>query len=302
MKFGVVPLFDVRDLMNSIVFLGKVDFSRFHYPTFIKKAYEMGFYHIEITSDLIYVIPGSINEKIINELMSLKDELGLSYSIHLPVWSVELASPNRHIRKASIETILECIKVFEPLQPITYVLHATGALASEFARLDAPGPYQLLINRYMQSFAAMSLEEIITRSEINPRLLALENVEFPFDLTRELVDRFNTSICYDTGHLLSGQSGKYDPIEFLRDNIDRIVEIHFHDGFHRIVNGNISRGDHLALGEGDLPYCEFLKVLIDLNYNGVIVFELNRQSIQRSLDNIKHCPGNLLDYVKFQKA
>ena len=300
MLLGIVPLFEIGELADIIVVDGSVDFSRFRYVDLVKKSYDMGFRHVEITGDLMYIIPGSITGETVRELIGLKEELGISFTVHLPIWSVELASPNNAIRKASIQSILDTINLFEDLEPIYYVLHATGALASEFSRFKGPSFVKNMVNRYMQSFAAESLEAIIDESGVNSKKFAVEDVEFPWDLTYELIEEFNTSICYDTGHLHSGQPGFIEPLEFLEKHMDRIVELHLHDAVPRKPGEPYEWRDHLPLGEGSLPYCKLLRKLIEKNFQGPIVFELSTKNVKMSLIRIKEdCPDiskNLIFY------
>ncbi|MHA1722349.1 MAG: TIM barrel protein, partial [Candidatus Baldrarchaeia archaeon] len=161
------------------------------------------------------------------------------------------------------------------------------ALASEFTRLPAPPPLKRLINEAFSDFASESVKSLIELSKIDSRRIAVENVEFDFEYTRRIVDANDTSICFDTGHLMAGYSGDYDPLQFLEKNFDRIVELHLHDGYRRVVNGRVEIGDHLALGDGDLPVCSLLNLLQERGFDGVIVFELPLESALKSMEYIR---------------
>jgi len=116
-------------------------------------------------------------------------------------------------------------------------------------------------------------------------------VEFPFKLSREIVDQFTLSICFDTGHLLAGYSGEYSVMGFLKKHLDRIVEIHLHDGFHREKNGNIVKRDHLPIGSGDLRVSELMGCLDEAGFKGPMVFELGFDEAKHSLEVIREqCP------------
>ncbi|MGQ4891013.1 MAG: hypothetical protein ACP6IP_00840 [Candidatus Njordarchaeia archaeon] len=145
---GIVPLFEIGELADIITVGDTVDFSRFKYVDLVKKSFNMGFRHVEITSDLKYIIPGSFTKETLRDLIDLKDKLGISFTVHLPIWSVELASPNQYIRNASIQSVLDTINFFEELEPMYYVLHATGALASEFSRFKGPDSIRNMVNRF----------------------------------------------------------------------------------------------------------------------------------------------------------
>ena len=286
-----MPL-DFGEIMNNILRGGTIDLSKFSFPEIVKRSIKRGFHHIEVTLDLSYVVPGSLNETIIDELGKIRDEEGVSYSVHLPLWSIEPASPNEYIRRASVESLINSIELVKTLQPESYVHHSTGALAAEFSRLILPSAYGDLLNRSMASYSNQSVEELLPRTSIPPRKLALENVEFPFSLTRETVDRFDLSICFDTGHLLAGYSGEIPVLEFLERHFDRVVELHLHDGFHRKMGQQIVRRDHLPLGAGDLPITDLLGFLEGEGFDGPLVFELAFNEAAESLQTIRRlCPN-----------
>ena len=288
-RFGIQPL-QFANVMNSVTGMGLAD-SKFFFPKICLAAVNGGFHTLELTLDIDYVLPGSLSEDVIRKFAELKREKELTYTVHLPLWSIEPSSPNEYIRTASVESLVHSIETVRDLEPECYVLHSTGALASEFTRLDLPKFYKELVNRYLLFIAVKSIKEILSKTDIPPRKLALENVEFPFELTREMVDQFGLSVCFDTGHLLAGYSGKYSVMEFLKKNWDRIVEIHLHDGFRRKEDGNTVVRDHQPLGSGDLPIPEFLDYLDKNGFTGPLVFELGFDEAKHSLDVIrKQCP------------
>lgn len=290
MRFGVQPL-QFLDVMRNIADGSSVDVSKFSFPDFCIASVAEGFHHVEVTMDIEHILPGSLTKDIFRKLIDLGESLGITYSVHLPLWSVELASPNPFVRKGSVDSIVHSISLAEELNPECYVIHITGALASEFTRLNIPRYFKEIVDRYMLSNSIRSLEEVFSKVDIPPRRIAVENVEFPFDLTKEAIDRFDLSICLDTGHLLAGFSGELSIIDFIDKYYDRIVEIHLHDGYHRVEHGVTIRRDHLPLGEGDLPLGEFMNRLQAREFRGPIVFELSLRDSKKSLDVLKNlCP------------
>ena len=290
-RFGIQPL-QFADVMSLITGERLVDFSKFDFPQICMAAVKGGFHFLELTLDMGYVLLGSLDEEVMEKLVEMKKEEEITYSVHLPLWSIEPSSPNEYIRKASVESLIHSIDVAEILEPECYVLHSTGALAAEFTRLDLPKHYRELVGRYILSHTAKSMEEILSKTGIPPCRLALENVEFPFKLTRETVDQYDLSICFDTGHLLAGYSGEYSVMGFLKKHWDRIVEIHLHDGFHREENGRVVKRDHLPIGSGDLPVSEFMGCLDKKGFKGPVVFELGFDEAKHSLEVIREqCPG-----------
>ncbi|UCH05044.1 MAG: sugar phosphate isomerase/epimerase, partial [Candidatus Thorarchaeota archaeon] len=217
----------------------------------------------------------------------LKDELDLSYTAHLPFWAVELTSFNDYIRSGSVDSNVHSIRLVQSLEPEAYVLHSTGALAAEYSRQGFSERVNLVVQGYMNSFAMKSVEEIISKSEVDPRKLAIENVEFPFDFTRDIVDELNTSICFDTGHLLTKQCGDEPLSEFYRKHRDRITEIHLNDGLAEKDEAG-GHQDHLVLGTGDMPVREFLLELVKDNFEGPLIFEMPHEDAIESLSTIRN--------------
>ncbi len=286
LRFGLMPL-EFRPILDRIMVSGVPDFSRFNIVDIIRESVEAGYELIEVSMDLEYILPNSLDDDKIEKLVELKDELGHSYTVHLPLWSVEPASFNDKIRSASVNTIISAIKQAEKLEPEAYVYHATGSLAAEFSRLDVPVNIRNIISSYMLSYASTSIEEILAGSEIDPRLLAVENVEFPFSLTREMIDEYNVGICFDTGHLLTKYSGEESVIEFYKKHHDRIIEIHLHDGSYEECNGVPLHKDHVALGVGDMPIKEFISLLHKDKFSKPIIFEISKSEADLSLTRIQ---------------
>lgn len=285
-----MPL-DFANIVDTMMSAGRLDLSRFDFPQIVRDAVATGYGHIEITMDMTHVLPGALTEKTVQRFAEIKKQKKITYSVHLPLWSIEPASPNQDIRKASVQSLADSIELALPLDPECYVLHSTGALAAEFSRLSVNAELKEIINGYMASFAEESVEELLTKTGIDPRKLAVENVEFPWHITRGTVDRLGLSVCFDTGHLLARYSGEISVMEFLETNIDRIAEIHLHDAFHRLEGSHTLRRDHMALGEGNLPTAALLRYLDSQRFRGPLVFELTPEDATRSLQVIRRlCP------------
>jgi sugar phosphate isomerase/epimerase len=296
MRFGITPL-EMANVLEMIGEGGSPDFSKFSFVEIIRTVRKHGFSLMELTMDVGYVLPGGLTKETVNALKEVKKELGLTFTAHLPLWAIEPSCPNVYIRKSSIDCLVDAINLVKPVEPKVYVLHATGALASEFDRLQLPSIFKNYITEYFNSLAEQSVKEILKRTKIPSRRLALENVEFPLQATCKLAERLDTSICFDTGHLLAGYSGTISVLEFLDRYYDRIAEIHLHDGGNYPVEENlVRRFDHQALGTGNLPIKDFLSKLQERGYNGTIIFELTLKQAKESLKVIRqHLPNLPID-------
>ncbi len=255
----------------------------------VRRVAERGFDLLEITTDLVLFLPHLFTPRQIEGLAALKDEMGLSYTVHLPLWSVEPSTPLRHVRTASAQAVIDAVHMMGPLRPEMYVLHATGALASEFSAMKLSDLAKGFILRQFQNGARESLRAILGETHLHPRRLAIETVEFPFDLTLELAEDLDLSICLDTGHVLAGFSGAVDLFDVLERVLPRLGEVHLHDSPRCLPEAPGYGQDHRPLGRGDLDVGRFLDRLAAAGWNGPIILEMPH--VKHALDSLAYIRG-----------
>ena len=257
---------------------------------------EKGFNPVELSSDLASLLPQTFDTPAIERLAALKVELGLTYTVHLPLWSVEPSTPLAPVRLGSVKAIIDAIQATQLLEPEVYVLHATGALAAEFYRMRMPEAARSLLLRIFQEEARLSLQAILAETGLTSRKLAIETIEFPFDLTLELAEQLDLSMCLDTGHVLVGFSGPIDIFEALERCLPRLAEIHLHDGPWQGPEKNIGYDqDHQPLGKGDLDVGRLLDRLASAGYQGPLVFELRVEEALASLEIVRAIRSQAVD-------
>ncbi len=253
-----------------------------------RRLHAHGFDPIELGGDMILFFPQSLAPPTIERLAELKAETGLTYTVHLPLWSVEPSTPLGPVREGSVRALVDAVQATRSLEPECYVLHATGALAAEFYRMDLPEFARGLILRQFQAYARQSLQTLLTETGLPSRQLAIETVEFPFDLTMELADDLDLSLCLDTGHVLVGFSGPVGLFEALERCLPRLAEIHLHDGPWQGPEQTIGYGkDHQPLGTGDLDVARLLDRLAEAGFGGPVIFELTVDQALASLEVIR---------------
>lgn len=262
--------------------IGQFDIARL-----VGRLADAGFRTIEINPELELFLPGSHDAAAMARLATLKAERGLAYTVHLPLWGLEPAMPDQAVRGAAVATLADAIRRTASLEPEAWVLHTTGPLAAEFARLALPpGAKELVLERF-RSHARASLAEILALTGIPPRRLALENVEFPLELPLALAEEFGCSLCLDTGHVLAGYSGQHDFAEAVERMLPRLAEVHLHDGYFRLESGRPVAADHIALGRGTLPLGWLLNRLQVAGFAGPIIFELSVEEALSSLGAVR---------------
>ena len=242
-----------------------------------------GFNPIELGGDLGMFLPNVYSSASVEKLAALKAG-GLSYTVHLPLWSVEPSTPLTPVRQGSVDALVQIIRATRPIEPEVYVLHATGALAAEFYNMKISELARTLILRQFQEGARASIKSILEQTGLPSRKLAIETIEFPLDLTLELAGEFDLSICLDTGHVLAGFPGWFDFFEVLEKLLPRLAEVHLHDS-KKMPQGVRGYGeDHKPLGHGDLELGRLLDRLNAANFKGPLIFELN---VNEALESLK---------------
>jgi sugar phosphate isomerase/epimerase len=260
--------------------------ARFDHARLVKGLYDQGFNPIELGGDLGMFLPQAYGPKAVAGLQALKSQ-GVTYTVHLPLWSVEPSTPLKPVRYGSVEAMAQTIQQTLPLEPETYVLHATGALAAEFSNRKLSEAARTLILAMFQSGARESIQMLLAETGIPSRKLAIETIEFPLDLTLALAEELDLSICLDTGHVLAGFPGWFDFFDVVEQCLPRLAEVHLHDS-RQMPPGKRGYGeDHHPLGQGDLDLKRFLSRLEAANFQGPFIFELSVPGALESLEVIR---------------
>jgi len=247
---------------------------------------DKGFNPIELGGDLGMFMPNVYSPASVEKLAALKAG-GLGFTLHLPLWSVEPSTPLTPVRTGSVAALVQAIQATRTIEPEVYVLHATGALAAEFYNMKISELARSLILHQFQSGARESIRMLLAETSLPSRRLAIETVEFPLDLTLELVEEFDTSVCLDTGHVLAGFPGWFDLFEVLEKILPRLAEVHLHDCRRMPVGVRGYGEDHKPLGHGDLELGRFLDRLEAAEFKGPLIFELKVDEALESLAVVK---------------
>lgn len=296
MQFGIMAM-----QLESLIPRGNTpqeilsNLAGFNHASLVRTIAEQGFSLIELGGDLSLFFPGAYSPESITRLAELKAEKGLCYTLHLPLWSVEPSTPLGPVRHGSAQALVQAIQSTRQLEPEMYVLHATGALAAEFSNMRLPDAGKTLILREFQRNAGETIQEVLSETGIPSRSLAIETIEFPFELTFELAEKLDTSICLDTGHVLVGFSGPVELFTVLEQVLPRLGEVHLHDGPWQGLQRQIGYGkDHAPLGTGDLDTARLLTRLQAGGFSGPIIFEL---TVAQALQSLAHIRGLELGFL-----
>ena len=150
----------------------------------------------------------------IKEMKHLAADFDLVYNVHLPtdVFPGDAAPLSRDRFQ---EIILRFIDRTSPLDPTVFILHCESRNADGQRCTDR--------NAWMNR-TAESLERLV-RNGVDPRRIALENLEYAPEMILPLAERFGMSLCLDIGHLLRYGHSLSDRIPLL---LEKTSMVHLH--------------------------------------------------------------------------
>jgi len=189
----------------------------------------------------------------VQELRDIAEEHDLSYTVHLPT-DLALGAASKVARQEGIAEILRLMALLAPLAPQSFDLH----LVREPDLPDAA---------WLANLAA-SLRELSGALGEEKRLVAVENIEYPYGLVAPLVTEYGFGVCLDFGHLVRYGHDLEEGLALL----PRVLHLHYHG----VQDGR----DHQALT--DVEQARMLgRRLVDAGYDGVVTLEMYR------LENLK---------------
>jgi len=132
------------------------------------------------------------DEGLIRDLKAVSADTGVGFNVHLPM-DVYLGDQRRTVRSEGVRTVRKFIERTSLLSPSLYTLHFS--LKDEKGR-DAP---DLAL---WKSYVTESAEHIL-ECGIEPSLISIETLGYPYEWIEETVRSFGFSTCLDLGHLLN---------------------------------------------------------------------------------------------------
>lgn len=242
---------------------------------------------VELTLDLSAIYPHLFDAGFYSSVARLQQELGFLCTIHLPFLWVDPTSLNEPVRLASLASIRQAIERTKALDVYAYVLHLWGFTTTQIAaQLQEPTQREAILGVLMAQ-ADRSLGELL--EVVDPQLVCIENLEDPlFEVAVPLIEKHDTSICLDVGHLALQGS---DELDFLVRHAGRIREVHLHDAIRWKPTATKPLRDHLALGQGEIDAAALLRELDRLGFEGPVILELNSQAdLEESLKRLARSP------------
>jgi len=166
------------------------------------------------------------SKAVIAELSRLAEEYQLSYNIHLPT-DVSISDLQPEKQQQAVDTLIGVIDLASALAPTAYTLHIPYNYKS----------YDHDTVKRWQGRVLKNLEKILAAG-IAAESIAVETLDYRFDLLNDIIAELNLNVCLDIGHLIVHE---YDLNTLFNQYVDITAIIHLH--------GVKSGYDHLALNK-----------------------------------------------------
>ena len=227
-------------------------FSNMQFEPLLEKVAEH-FTIWEIVADIEQFLPD-----IKDHIIKLAPSYDIKFSIHAPFNDLNIASFNKHIREYSMRTIKESMTVAHELGIRGFSLHP--------GHFCAAGLYD---HEKVHRLSKQGVKELAEFSSDLDLDVSLENMPIPNwtlcttrDELMEYIELSGFRICFDIGHAhINGQI-----FEFMKVK-EHFGNIHIHDN-------NGKRDEHTIIGEGSIPFRDFIPELAE-SYSGNIIIEAN---------------------------
>jgi len=206
-------------------------------------------------------IASLLSESVMDDLQRLSGEFNLTYNIHLPT-DIAISDPNPDRREQAVATLLRVIERVERLSPATCALHIP----------IAAGVLDNMSVRKWQDIVYRSLAKIL-HAGVPAARVAIETLNYSFEIVEPIIKALNLSVCMDIGHLISQDHN----IRTLFDKFaGEVALIHLHG----VQDGK----DHLPLDR--LPECMHQPILeiLEKFYGTVSLEVFNFEHLQTSLN------------------
>lgn len=188
---------------------------------------------------------------------------GVLNKYHMPVFSIH--QKLRFFTKTKIAEITHLFHIADFLGAKVIVLHMNNA-GKQFFDTNYTTLLHSLEKKYGISVGFENMEK-------HPASLFFPH-RWHHEIFSRLIDEKDFNITFDTTHL--AHSGG-NILTFFKKNKKRIVNIHLSDYRPHLLNSTLRpmRFKHLSLGNGVLPMQDFLRLLKDEKYQGLVTMEIH---------------------------
>jgi len=244
---------------------------------------------IELVLDFPHVAPQDFSRELASRIRSIAGSQ-VDFSIHAPIFEINLSSPYEVIRRHSVESVVRSVEVASWLGSRVVTIH------------PPPPPPSFWGERALatlQERFASSIKECLKSAEDRGVLLCLENTPESGELFYQYFNTMrglapeNSCISFDVGHafILANASGYVGAVGSLAEKLvaleiirlrDFIAHVHVHD------NDGL-RDLHLPPTYGNIDFGPILQALRDIDFNGQMILEVrDPQSVEPTDFFVEH--------------
>ena len=127
---------------------------------------------------------------VIAELSNLAKEFDLTYNVHLPT-DISISDRDPGHQKHAVETIIKVMELVAPLNPSAQILHLPF-IEGSFEKNEV---------KIWQNRVRSNLGKILSTVEAGEKI-AVETLDYPFELVDDIIFDSDLKICLDLGHLI----------------------------------------------------------------------------------------------------
>ena len=124
------------------------------------------------------------------EMARLSAELDLAYNVHLPI-DVSISDPDPEMRGLAVEKLIHAMGPASLLDPTAMILHVDYK-EENFS--------EKCVGKWKERIEG-SLESLLSTG-INGEKIAIETLDYPFEIIEDIVFDHGLSVCLDFGHLI----------------------------------------------------------------------------------------------------
>lgn len=151
-------------------------------------------------------------------LAALAGEHELTYSVHLPL-DVYMGHPLRAERERSAGKCLRIMELTENLPKSAYVLHFEAG-----SGVDINGFSEAERETFIDAVDDSS-RMLLDRTAVQPSMICVENLNYPFELVMPVVEEYGFSVTLDVGHL---EYYGFPTEAYLQSYLSRAGVLHMH--------------------------------------------------------------------------
>jgi sugar phosphate isomerase/epimerase len=217
----------------------------------------------EVTVEYVELVDDgwhALDQKRVQTLKDISKDRGLTYTLHAPFASINIAAPADDVRAFMLKRVERSMAFAQRLECRLMVIHPglqTG-ISSFYPGLDWTTNLE-------------SVKQLLRMSKEYGVEIAIENCPEPFGFLTKSVEQFsrffrelgeNIGLVLDVGHSnINGQTH-----DFINSFGSRLVHVHAHDndGIHDL---------HLGVGHGTVDWQRFSEAIKAVGFKGIVMLE-----------------------------